>query len=668
MSREKLHLLNVLNRWFEMCGLAGFFKINSSKTFLKETVQLMTDQLMHRGPDDSGFWVESQSGVALGHRRLSIIDLSPAGHQPMFSSDGRFVIVFNGEIYNYQEIREELERAGVAPAWRGTSDTEVMLASFAHFGVAASLPRFNGMFAFALWDKQERTLTLGRDRMGKKPLYYGFNNGVFLFASELKALRAHPDFHPSIDQQSIAQFLRYSYIPGPFSIYQGIFKLPAASLCVLTWDDLNLGNLPQPQTYWDLPAVAARQIANPFQGDFREAQNELERLLLDAVRIRMISDVPLGAFFSGGIDSTLVVALMQAQSSLPVKTFTIGFEEEGFDEARYAKAIAAHLGTDHTELTATADEVQSVIPKLAHMYDEPFADSSQIPTYLVSKLTREHVTVALSGDGGDEVFGGYNRYVYAPRVWRALAPVPRCLRRHVDGRAIPSPDTIWKFFQLVRKVAPGFFEHRMPELKIYKLLTLFSSSDPIEIYHRLTSMHLTTEAFCDFEVDPTRDPHFSRRIPEGFSFTQAMQLWDLQNYLHDDILVKIDRASMAASLECRAPLLDYRLIEFAWSLPMAWKINEHQGKHILREILRKYLPPHLWVRPKAGFGVSLARWHQAHDPSLLAGVSDGTSTLLAAGLRASPTRALLARKNSVGDTAFRWNLHMLSSFLCGPAL
>jgi len=651
-----------------MCGLSGFFQKDCSHHQLMECVTRMSDQLIHRGPDDSGAWVDERAGLALAQRRLSILDLSPAGHQPMLSACERYVIVFNGEIYNYLDVRDELAQAGVAPAWRGTSDTEVMLAAFSHWGVAASLPKFNGMFAFALWDRQARTLTLGRDRMGKKPLYYGFNHGVFLFASELKAFRAHPDFAPSIDQQSIAQFLRYSYIPGPFSIYQGIFKLPAASLCVLTWDDLNLGNLPQPQTYWDLPAVAARQIANPFKGDFREAQNELERLLLDAVRIRMISDVPLGAFFSGGIDSTLVVALMQAQSHLPVKTFTIGFEDAGFDEARYAKAIAAHLGTDHTELTATAAEVQSVIPKLAWMYDEPFADSSQIPTYLVSKLTREHVTVALSGDGGDEVFGGYNRYVFAPKVWRALAPVPLSIRGLLGSQRAFNSETIWKALKLIRIAAPGFFEHRMPELKIHKLLTLVSARDEIDLYHRLTSMHLTPESFCDFAVDPVRDPHYTRSIPAGFSFTQAMQLWDMQNYLPDDILVKVDRASMAASLESRAPLLDYRLVEFAWGLPTEWKIQHDQGKHILREILRKYLPPHLWQRPKSGFGVSLARWHQAHDPRLLAAITAGSSPLLAAGLRVSTTRALLARKHSVGDTAFRWNLHMLSSFLGGTAL
>ncbi len=623
----------------------------------------MTDSMVHRGPDDSGHWVDLSACIALGQRRLSIIDLSPAGHQPMFSACGRFVIVFNGEIYNYQEIRQELERAGAAPAWRGGSDTEVMLAAFAHFGVAVSLPRFNGMFAFALWDLQERTLTLGRDRMGKKPLYYGFNNGLFLFASELKAFRAHPDFHPENDPQSIAQFLRYSYIPGPFSIYKGIFKLPPASFCTLSWDNLNSGTLPPAETYWDLPAVAAHQVANPFTGTFQEAQDELERLLLDAVRIRMIADVPLGAFFSGGIDSTLVVALMQAQSARPVRTFTIGFEDEGYDEAGYARAIAAHLGTEHTELTATFDQARAVIPKLARMYDEPFADSSQIPMYLVSALTREHVTVALSGDGGDEVFGGYNRYVRAPQVWKKLRLLPHFLRQVAGNPALRHSDRIWQLLSWIRRISPGLFAYREPELKIHKLVSVLSSANELDLYHRLTSMHPSPESFCDYAIDPERDPHFGSGIPEGFSFAQAMQLWDMQSYLPDDILVKVDRATMAASLESRAPLLDYRLVEFAWSLPMEWKIQQDQGKYILREILKKYLPPVLWQRPKTGFAIPLYKWYQDQDLKRLLGIDQAYSPLVEAGLSASELSGFLSRKPSTGSFAFTWNLLMLNQWL-----
>lgn len=646
-----------------MCGFCGFFQRKQKSSSLKKRIQWMTDRLVHRGPDDFGTWVDTPTGIALGQRRLSIIDLSPAGHQPMFSACGRFVIVFNGEIYNYQEIRDELERAGAAPAWRGASDTEVMLAAFAHFGVAASLPRFNGMFAFALWDKSERVLTLGRDRMGKKPLYYGFNHGVFLFGSELKALRAHPDFQPELDEQAIAQFLRYSYIPGPFSIYKGIFKLRPASFCTLTWDDLNSGTLPPAECFWDLPAVAARQVASPFAGTFQEAKDELERLLLDAVRIRMIADVPLGAFFSGGIDSTLVVALMQAQSNRPVRTFTIGFEDENYNEAGYARAIAAHLGTDHTELTATFDQAREVIPRLSWMYDEPFADSSQIPTYLVSKLTREHVTVALSGDGGDEVFGGYNRYVRAPQVWRVLSLIPPVMRRALGNPALMRPAQLVSLFYFIRRLAPGFFAHREPELKLHKILQLLSSSNELDVYHRLTSMHPAPETFCDFPIDPQRDPHFTRSIPEGFSFPQAMQLWDMQTYLTDDILVKVDRATMAASLESRAPLLDYRLVEFAWSLPMEWKIQKNQGKFILREILKKYLPPALWQRPKTGFAIPLYKWYQDQDLTRHLGLEQATSPLLAAGLDAVELGDFLKRGTNVGSFGFTWNLLMLNQWM-----
>jgi len=590
-----------------MCGLSGFFKHPATATEMESLVLRMNDQLLHRGPDDGGIWLDPSCGIALGQRRLSIIDLSPAGHQPMHSSCGRYVIVFNGEIYNYQEIRDELEKAGVSPVWRGTSDTEVMLAAFAHWGVSESVRRFNGMFAFVLWDRKNRTLVLARDRMGKKPLYYGFHQGTFMFASELKALQAHSDFKSQIDSQSVAQFLRYSYIPTPYTIFLNTRKLEPASILTLTWNDLQSGRLPLPEKYWNISVVAARQVANPFPGTFQEAQDELERLLLDAVRIRMIADVPLGAFFSGGIDSTLVVALMQAQSSRPVKTFTIGFEDESYDEAKYAAAIAAHLGTQHTELTATSQQVRDVIPLLARMYDEPFADSSQIPTYLVSKLTREHVTVALSGDGGDEVFGGYNRYVYGPKAWKAFSRIPLPVRRRLADSRLLTTENIWKLVGTIKKYLPGFFNHRIPEQKISKLLGILSSRDKIDLYHRLTSLHPNPEGFCNFAVDPDRDPHAHRFIPPGFTFAQAMQLWDMQYYLPDDILVKVDRASMAASLESRAPLLDYRVVEFAWSLPMEWKIREDSGKYILRTILQKYLPQEFWQRPKSGFGVPLER-------------------------------------------------------------
>ncbi len=601
-----------------MCGITGFWSVDTRE---KEGVaRRMADALRHRGPDDEGVWVDDAAGIALSQRRLSIVDLSPAGHQPMFSRDGRFVLVFNGEIYNHADLRAQL------PAdfpWRGHSDTETLVEAVAAWGVEETLSRLNGMFAFAVWDRESRTLWLARDRMGEKPLYYGFCGSTFLFGSELGALRVHPAFSAPVDWQSLALYLRYAYIPAPHSAYEGIFKLPPASFCVISQEDFQRARLPAPRTYWDLAQVAARGVAHPFPGTFTDAVEEAHRLLSDAVRIRMEADVPLGVFFSGGIDSTLVAALMQAQSPRPVRTFTIGFEDPGYDESAHARAIAAHLGTAHTELVATHAQARAVIPELARMYGEPFADSSQIPTHLLSRLTREHVTVALSGDGGDEVFGGYNRYVFAPLWWRWISRVPHALRVRSSSLALSREAALQKALSLLRCAHPSFFDHRQPEVKLHKLFVAAGARDFLDLYHRLTSMHPEPERFCDFAVDPSRDPHAARRLPAGFSPVQAMQLWDMQTYLPDDILVKVDRATMAASLESRAPYLDHRVVEFAWTLPDAWKIRGSDGKVILREILRRYVPESLWRRPKTGFGIPLEHWYGPGDLDIVRLASAG---------------------------------------------
>jgi asparagine synthase (glutamine-hydrolysing) len=588
-----------------MCGISGYLSNKQLSAGQMESIaRAMSDAIVHRGPDDSGTFIDASAGVAFGFRRLSIVDLSPEGHQPMLSPDSRFAIEFNGEIYNYLEIRKDLEERGWS--WRGHSDTEVMLAAFVEWGVEDSVKRFNGMFAFAAWDKVERRLWLARDRMGKKPLYYGFSGGAFLWASELKALTAHPSFEAEIDRSSIALFLKFGYVPAPYSIYQGIFKLPAASLLAIK---PGTHQLPTPKPYWSAVerAVAARR--DPFRGSDSEATGELDSLLRDAVAKRMIADVPLGAFLSGGIDSSAVVSLMQAQSSRPVRTFSIGFGEDEFNEARHAKEVARHLGTDHTELYVSGEEALAVVPKLPEIYDEPFADSSQIPTYLVSKLARQHVTVALSGDGGDEMFGGYNRYFWGQRIWRGLRPVPRSVRglmartmRGASGRAIGAG------INALRPITPARLRVSNASDKLLKLAEVLDIRSAEELYGRLVyhwKDPLATVAGA--EERPTAIDA-SEMHQELRGVVERMMILDTVTYLPDDILVKVDRATMAVSLEGRAPLLDYRVFEFAWRLPLDMKIRGGRGKWILRQVLQRYVPEALIERPKMGFGIPLAAW------------------------------------------------------------
>ncbi len=581
-----------------MCGIVGIFGHEGSRS--DAMVREMVKAIRYRGPDDSGVWFDQQAGIVLGHARLSILDLSPDGHQPMLSASGRYVISYNGEVYNFAELRSELEVAG--QKFRGHSDTEVMLAAFEEWGIEKSVQRFVGMFAFALWDRVERQLTLARDRLGEKPLYYGWCGETFLFGSELKALCAHPSWRGDINRGALADYMRYGYVPLPHSIYLGICKLLPGTWLKISADDPP-GRMPVAITYWSAREVAMQE---PFT-DLSDAAatDALDCLLRQAVGRQMISDVPLGVFLSGGIDSSTIVALMQCQSSRPVRTFSIGFAESDYDEARYAKLVAAHLGTDHTELYLSAEEALGVIPRLPEIYDEPFGDSSQIPTHLVAALARKHVTVALSGDGGDELFSGYNRYFWGRSIWRRIGPVPQGVRHGVGRMMTALSPTAW---DRIGKLFPRRL--RQPALgdRIHKLASVIDVDGPNELYRRLVSQHREPGSLI---VGADEIPIWADAEAAAFGrsdFTERMMFHDLVGYLTDDILTKVDRAAMAVSLETRVPLLDHRLVEFAWRLPLAMKIRDGQGKWLLRQVLDRYVPRELIDRPKQGFGIPLDTW------------------------------------------------------------
>ncbi len=586
-----------------MCGLTGYWESKGeSETVLRRQVKQMAETLSHRGPDDSGLWVDPVVGIAFGFRRLSIIDLSPNGHQPMHSADGRYVIIFNGEIYNYLELRKGLEQLG--RSFRGNSDTEVILEGCSAWGTESIIPRLWGMFAIAIWDRTEHVLLLARDRLGKKPLYFGQIGTSFLFGSELKALRAHPAFHGEIDGDALTLYLRHGYVPAPYSIFKGIRKLPQGHLAVIR-HHLSVTLKP----YWWAHQAVKHGLANPLTLSEAEATDELENLLRDATKRRMIADVPLGALLSGGVDSSSVVALMQAQSSRPIKTFTVGFYEDGYNEAKAAKEVANHLGTDHTELYVTSKEAQAVIPRLPYLYDEPFADSSQIPTFLVCELTRRYVTVALSGDGGDELFGGYNRYLWAEGIWRWLRSAPLPARRcAAKALRYVSPQK-WDFlYNLFEPVLPARFRQRLPGDKLHKLSEWLTVSNEDELYHRVVSQWENPGEIAIGGKEPSTlltDPVVRNGIPD---FTQRMMYLDLMTYLPDDILVKVDRASMGVSLEARNPLLDHRVVEWTWHLPLSFKRRNGQSKWLLRQVLYRLVPSHLIERPKMGFGVPIDSW------------------------------------------------------------
>jgi len=590
-----------------MCGIAGVFGRGAgSHESLADTAGRMIGRLVHRGPDDAGAWSDENVGVALGHRRLAILDLSPAGHQPMLSASGRFVIVFNGEIYNHLALRSEL---GVVN-WRGHSDTETLLAAFEAWGIEATLKKAVGMFAFALWDRAGRILTLARDRLGEKPLYYGWQGESFLFGSELKALKAHPAFRAGIDRNALTLLLRHSYIPAPHSIYRGIHKLlPGTLLQIPFGKGVSTAQAARPAPYWTLAGVVESGQAEPIIGDDARVTAELEARLLEAIGLQMVADVPLGAFLSGGVDSSTVVALMQVQSSRPVKTFTIGYYEEGYSEAGYAKAVARHLGTEHAELYLTPEEARAVIPLLPALYDEPFSDSSQIPTFLVSQMARQHVTVSLSGDAGDELFGGYNRYFLASAIWRRLRWWPDAMRRLAANSITALSPAAWnRLHGVALPLLPRPLWVTQPGDKAHKLAEILAAESPEEIYRGLVSHWQNPTDVVIGATEPATvltDRANWSAVPD---FEHRMMFLDAVSYLPDDILVKVDRAAMSVSLESRVPFLDHRVVEFAWRLPLAMKIRDGQGKWILRQVLYKYVPKELIERPKMGFGVPIDAW------------------------------------------------------------
>lgn len=590
-------------RVIAMCGFVGFLQRGGGvpADSMAPLVERMAATLTHRGPDDGGSWVDVRHGVALGHRRLSILDLSAEGHQPMLSPSGRYVIAYNGEIYNFEDLRRELN--GVT--WRGHSDTEVMLAAFERWGVGGALRRFNGMFALALWDRATQTLHLARDRLGEKPLYYGWCGKTLLFASELKALRLHPAWRGEIDRDALAAYLRHNYVPAPHSIYRGISKLPPAHSVEITLE----GETPPPVSYWSLRESAEAGVARPMQGSEQALADELDLLLRDAVKIRTVADVPVGVFLSGGIDSSTVVALMQAQSKDPVKTFSIGFAEEGYNEAVHAKAVAAHLGTDHTELYVTPQEALAVIPSLPDIYDEPFSDSSQIPTLLVSKLARSKVTVTLSGDGGDELFCGYVRYFWGRSIWGKLDRCPYRLRQLAAGALRTLSGDAWKtLLGGATRLLPAIRGTEITPARLQKLADLLAMQSPEKFYHALVSHWDRPESV----VLRSREASTALSDPSQWAglddFTLRMMYLDALTYLPDDILVKVDRASMAVGLEARVPLLDHRVVEYAWRLPLSMKLRAGQGKWLLRQVLYRYVPQALIDRPKMGFGVPIDDW------------------------------------------------------------
>jgi asparagine synthase (glutamine-hydrolysing) len=594
-------------RWFNpiMCGLTGYLTSQGATAPPEKLLSKMAAAIAHRGPDDSGTWHDLQAGIGLAHCRLSILDLSPAGHQPMHAASGRYVIVFNGEIYNHNKLRIKLEQAGQAPVWRGHSDTETLLACFEAWGIEATLQRSIGMFAIALWDLQNRTLTLMRDRIGEKPLYYGWQGDTFLFGSELKALKAHPAFRPEIDRNALCLYMRHNCIPAPYSIDQGIAKLMPGCLLSVSLEQRE----PQIKTYWSGAETAVRGKAQPFIGSAEDAVTTLESLLKDAIGQQMIADVPLGAFLSGGIDSSTVVALMQAQSSRPVKTFSIGFHDDLYNEAARAKAVAQHIGTDHTELYVRPEDCMAVIPRLPTLYDEPFADSSQIPTFLVSQMARKFVTVSLSGDAGDELFAGYNRYSLTASIWGKLSSIPHPLRQ-LTASAITriSPASWNRIAAALQSIVPAFKQWANVGDKLHKGAGVMASQSAADLYRGMVS-HWQDPA--SVVIGGAESPtYLTDNIPalDGLNTVERMMALDLLTYLTDDILCKVDRAAMGVSLETRVPFLDHRVVEFAWRLPMDYKQREGQTKWALRQVLYRHVPKELIERPKMGFGVPIDSW------------------------------------------------------------
>jgi asparagine synthase (glutamine-hydrolysing) len=590
-----------------MCGISGFYSKSPFQS--NEILKKMNLAIYHRGPDDTGIWQDDNAGIFFGHQRLSIIDLSKAGHQPMISNSGRFILTYNGEIYNHLKIRKELEKNNSNIIWRGNSDTETILEAIDFWGIELTLRKTEGMFAFGLWDQKTRSLTLARDRIGEKPLYFGWQgkggNKVFLFGSELKALKAHPEFRAEIRRDSIALQLRHNCIPAPYSIYKDIFKLLPGHYLELKESDLKNSLLPNSQTYWSLIETAIYGNNNQFTNSENNIQKDLEELLQSSVKKQMISDVPLGAFLSGGVDSSVLVALMQSQSNLPVKTFTIGFSEEDYNEADHAKKIAKHLGTNHTELYVSSKRAMEVIPKIPLIYDEPFSDSSQIPTFLVAQLASKQVKVALSGDAGDELFCGYNRYLMSKKFWNIVSLIPLSCRKILSSGLKILSSQNW---QRISKVLPSSSQYHNFGDKIYKGVDALKAKTLSDLHYILSShWQNPTEIVFNTKQSATIFNEL-RPLLKDLNDQEQMMALDFVTYLPDDILVKVDRASMASSLETRIPFLDHKLIEYVWKIPHSLKYRNGKGKWILRQILNKYVPKNLTERPKMGFAVPIDTW------------------------------------------------------------
>ena len=591
-----------------MCGLTGFW---APKTPLEPSsiIASMTQTLVHRGPDAGSTWFDVSTGIAFGHRRLAVLELSENGAQPMHSACGMYVLIFNGEIYNHLSLRTALSREGIVPNWHGHSDTETLLECFTVWGVQLTLQRCVGMFAFALWDKNEHQITISRDRFGEKPLYYGWlGNSIhqaFVFSSELKALRVHPYFDNSINRGALALYLKHCIVPAPYSIYENIYKLLPGTILTLSADDFTHRKV-HTEPYWMMTDLVRRGFADSVRSE-SEAVSLLDAALRESVALQAEADVPLGAFLSGGVDSSTIVALMHEHSSRPVQTFTVGFDEAGFDESPHALAVARHIGTDHHEIRVTSDDVQAVIPLLPRLYDEPFADSSQIPTYLVCKAARQNVTVALSGDAGDELFGGYNRYFWAANIWNKIGWLPPALRQTL-GRSIQQvPIAAWD--QLGSKLRGG--SHGVARLgdKAHKLAYRMKTVKSLDDLYK----SLVTE--WPANIDLVKGDNYlpsqldNQELVAGLNDAEhRMMLWDTLTYLPDDILTKVDRAAMGVSLETRVPFLDHRVAELAWRLPLNMKIRDGVGKWVLRQVLYKYVPKELIERPKAGFCIPVGQW------------------------------------------------------------